>query len=146
MSVAPAVILRSAYQSDLPAIAGIQQASGQAAQWNPADYLNYDCRVAWLNNRVVGFVVSRRTAPDECEVLNVAVDPSLRRQGIARALLNAALYPPAPTTQDRWYLEVRESNQVAISLYRAAGFRSAGRRENYYSDPPEAAIVMVLKS
>ena len=41
-----------------------------------------------------------------------------------------------------WFLEVRESNDAAINLYKTLGFAATGRRENYYSEPPEAAIVM----
>jgi ribosomal-protein-alanine N-acetyltransferase len=45
-----------------------------------------------------------------------------------------------------WFLEVRESNSAAINLYKTLGFLTAGRRENYYHDPQEAAIVMRLLS
>ena len=45
-----------------------------------------------------------------------------------------------------WFLEVRESNEAAINLYKTLGFMTAGRRQNYYHDPSEAAIVMRLFS
>jgi len=43
------------------------------------------------------------------------------------------------------FLEVRESNAVALSLYRELGFEQTGRRPNYYRDPVEAALLVHLK-
>jgi ribosomal-protein-alanine N-acetyltransferase len=71
--------------------------------------------------------------------LNLAVDPSFRRQGIARRLLDQVL-GSAPGSE--WFLEVRESNIAALNLYKELGFQLSGRREDYYRDPHEAAIVM----
>jgi ribosomal-protein-alanine N-acetyltransferase len=45
-----------------------------------------------------------------------------------------------------WFLEVRESNTAAVALYGAAGFLPSSRREKYYRNPPEAALVMRLVS
>jgi ribosomal-protein-alanine N-acetyltransferase len=74
---------------------------------------------------------------DEVEVLNLAVDPAFRRQGIGtRLLLSIA--------SRHVFLEVRESNEGALRLYRKLGFQEVGRREKYYDDPEETAIVMRL--
>jgi ribosomal-protein-alanine N-acetyltransferase len=133
--------IRPAVAADLPALSAIQAACPQAAQWNCADYLKHLCLVADMDGVPAGFLVGRQVAPGEHEILNLAVAPERRRQGIARALLKAAMRP-----QQAWFLEVRESNQAAIALYSTAGFRSSGRRENYFRDPTEAAIVMHLVS
>lgn len=127
--------IRRATPEDLAAIAAIQRLSPAASSWAPLDYA---CDVAVENGRVAGFIVTRRVAPDECEILNVAVDPACRRRGIGKLLAARAL-AAAP---GRWFLEVRASNVSAIALYTALGFQPAGRRENYYHDPSEAAIVM----
>jgi ribosomal-protein-alanine acetyltransferase len=138
-----AVEIRKATPGDLPAIAAIQSASPEASQWTPPSYLDHDCRVAVSHGRVVGFLVARATAPDEREILNVAVDPASRHTGIGRILMEIVL---AETRGTAWFLEVRESNEAAINLYKTLGFSASGRRENYYHEHREAAIVMRLFS
>jgi ribosomal protein S18 acetylase RimI-like enzyme len=130
-------IIRPAVAADLPRLREIQAASPEASPWNPLDY---DClvEVGQAPGLPSGFLVSRQITPGEREILNVAVDPSNRRQGIARKLVEAEL----ARSKGTWFLEVRESNAAAIALYQCAGFKAAGRRPGYYSDPPEAAIVM----
>jgi ribosomal-protein-alanine acetyltransferase len=132
------VEVRRAIKSDLPAIAAIQNASPEGSQWSPESYLGYDCRVAVVDGRVAGFLVARVTAPDEREILNVAVEPSFRRTGIGRILMETVLAEARVT----WFLEVRESNAAAINLYKTLGFVVSGRRADYYQEPSEAAIVM----
>lgn len=137
------VEIRAAARGDLEAISAIQNSSPEASQWTPESYLDHDCRVAVSGGRVVGFVVARATAPDEREILNVAVDPASRRAGTGRILLETLLDSVSRTA---WFLEVRESNEAAINLYKTLGFLAVGRRENYYHEPLEAAIVMRLFS
>ena len=138
-----ALDVRTATRDDLPAIAEIQNASPQASRWTPESYLDHDCRVAISHGRVVGFLVARTTAPDEKEILNVAVVPALRRAGIGRIMMETILAQGRGMT---WFLEVRESNDPATSFYKTLGFLPGGRRGNYYHDPQEAAIVMRLFS
>ncbi len=133
--------VRAATVEDLAAIAEIQAQSPEASQWDPKSYLGYDCLVA-EDSDILGFLVTRQTAPGEREILNLAVDPSQRRRGVARKLLEAEL----GRQKNQWFLEVRESNVGAIKLYQSAGFRVAGRRESYYRDPPETGIVMKFDS
>ena len=135
------MMVRTATPEDLVAIAEMQGLSPEASQWDPKSYLDYDCMVA-TDGRVLGFLVARQTAPGEREILNLAVDPTQRRRGVARALLEAEL----GREKNQWFLEVRESNTSAIALYQSAGFRVAGRRESYYSNPPESGIVMKFNS
>lgn len=134
--------VRAATADDLAAIAAIQEASPDASQWTPASYLDYECSVATSGGRVVGFLVVRQIAPDEREILNLAVDPAERRRGVARKLLTNEV----ERAKNRWFLEVRASNSSAIKLYESAGFRKAGRRESYYSNPLESGIVMKFDS
>jgi ribosomal-protein-alanine N-acetyltransferase len=132
------VTVRPATPEDLAAIAAIQAASPEASHWDPAGYLEHDCRVAVANERVTGFLASRQVAPDEREILNLAVDPAQRRKGVARTLLQSEL-AQGPC---RWFLEVRASNTTAIQLYESAGFERCGSRPGYYQQPAEEAIVM----
>jgi ribosomal-protein-alanine N-acetyltransferase len=134
--------VRFATPADLPAIARIQAASPAASQWDPAGYLDYQCTLAEDGAVTLGFIVIRPVAADEYEVLNLAVDPSMRRRRVARRLLEDAL----AQRHGAWFLEVRESNSGAIGFYAALGFQRAGRRADYYHDPLEAAIVMKINS
>ena len=134
-------MIRSATPEDLGAIAAIQAGSSGASHWAPESYLGYDCLVAEVQGSVVGFLVTRRTAPDEGDILNLAVDPAHRRRGIGRRLLAHAL-----VAGGAWFLEVRQSNRAAISLYQSLGFEVAGQRPEYYHNPTESGIVLRLRS
>jgi ribosomal-protein-alanine N-acetyltransferase len=129
--------IRPAAPGDLAAIDAIQRASPDAAHWAASEYLEYNCIVAVVDQRVVGFLVFREAA-DEREVLNLAVDPAFRRRGVAATLLCAALR----SSPGRWFLEVRASNRAARELYRKVGFIEASVRLDYYESPPEHAIVL----
>jgi ribosomal-protein-alanine N-acetyltransferase len=132
------VTVRPATPDDLTAIADIQAASPEAAQWHPSDYLDHDCSVAVRQDCIAGFLVARQVAPGEREILNLAVKPLERRHGIARALVAHEL----ARATGAWYLEVRSSNHPAIQLYESAGFKPSGRRTAYYDEPAEDGIVM----
>ncbi len=138
----PRIQIRRAEKIDLAEISAIQATAQEASQWQASDYLNYDCQVGLLDNRVVGFVVSRRVADKEREILNIAVHPDFRRLRIATDLLRSemARWPGAH------FLEVRESNAPAQRLYQGLGFEAVGSRPGYYDDPPETGIVMRILS
>jgi ribosomal-protein-alanine N-acetyltransferase len=136
------VNVRPGDASDLMEIARIQEASVGAARWYPADYLAYDLLVAHCAEKVIGFVAARRLAEAESEILNLAVDPAWRRQGVGRRLLcEMATRNPGDI-----FLEVRESNLAARSFYQALGFRELAARKEYYDSPRETAIVMKFHS
>ena len=79
---------------------------------------------------------------DEGYITNVAVRPDCRRQGIAGKLLQVFLDFAKGNHLAFLSLEVRASNYDAIALYGSRGFRSVGRRKNYYEHPREDAIIM----
>ena len=79
---------------------------------------------------------------DEGYITNVAVRPECRRNGIAGKLLQVFLDFAQAHKLAFLTLEVRASNYGAIALYGSRGFRSAGRRKNYYEHPKEDAIIM----
>lgn len=80
---------------------------------------------------------------DEAHVLNLATHPHARRRGHARRLLEHVLTAARARACHTVLLEVRPSNEAALALYRAEGFRPIGRRTAYYQDG-EDAIVMQL--
>jgi ribosomal-protein-alanine N-acetyltransferase len=134
--------VRTATEADLPAISEIQASAPEASQWNPRDYLAYECRVAERDSLVLGFLVVRAIAEREWEILNLAVAPGVRRQGVGRQLLSDVL----ERHTGECFLEVRESNEAARRFYERLGFRTVTRRLQYYANPPETAIVMKLYS
>ncbi len=81
---------------------------------------------------------------DEGELANLAVRPEARGRGIGRRLLDVLLAEAALRGVERVFLEVRESNGVAIELYRERGFDQVGIRRKYYSSPVEDALVLQL--
>ena len=78
----------------------------------------------------------------EVSLLNVAVRPSVRRQGLARMLLDWMEARGRDRGGESVFLEVRRSNEGAIELYRKAGFSQVGIRKGYYSAGGEDAVVM----
>lgn len=91
--------------------------------------------------RVVGYA-GLQVVLDEGYITNVAVRPECRRQGVAGKLLQVFLDFARGNRLAFLTLEVRASNYDAIALYGSRGFRSAGRRKNYYEHPREDAIIM----
>jgi ribosomal-protein-alanine N-acetyltransferase len=92
---------------------------------------------------VAGYLIGREVAGTG-EVLNLAVAPDCRRRGVARALLRAGLARLRKRRVQEVFLEVRESNQSAQSLYLSSGFRPVGQRTAYYRNPKEDALVLWL--
>ena len=79
---------------------------------------------------------------DEGYITNVAVRPEYRKQGVASKLMQVFLDFAEAHRLAFLTLEVRASNTAAIVLYGRKGFRSAGRRKNYYEHPTEDAVIM----
>ena len=99
--------------------------------------------VAELNGIVVGYALARWVAGTG-EILNLAVEPAHRRRGIAGDLLGGMLAALTGQGVQEVFLEVRESNAAARSLYQSRGFRLAGMRRAYYRLPVEDALVLRL--
>ena len=79
-----------------------------------------------------GFVLVRIAAED-CEILSMGIDPSLRRMGFASNLIETALEKAASTGATRVVLEVAEDNHAALALYLRCGFEQVGFRSGYYA-------------
>lgn len=82
---------------------------------------------------------------DEAELTNVAVMKSHQKQGVGRLLIESLMKIISECGTEILHLEVRVSNEGAISLYRRIGFEEIGIRHNYYEEPREDAILMRRK-
>lgn len=91
--------------------------------------------------KAVGYV-SINTSLDEGYINNIAVSVSVRRQGIAQRLLNRIERYAIEKELSFISLEVRESNNAAISLYEKSGYKRVGVRRNFYEGPRENAVIM----
>jgi ribosomal-protein-alanine N-acetyltransferase len=92
---------------------------------------------------LAGYIFARAIA-GEAEILNLAVVPEHRQRGLGDGLLGATLGTLAEKGIGTVFLEVRESNEAALRLYGARGFRPVGLRADYYEKPRENALVLRL--
>ena len=97
--------------------------------------------VALCADTVVGYIGSQSSI-DESDVMNVAVHPDWRRQGIAENLIEHLIRELKSRGSKALMLEVRASNAPAIALYEKLGFRQVGLRKNYYKNPKEDALIL----
>jgi [ribosomal protein S18]-alanine N-acetyltransferase len=165
-----AVHVRPAKPSDLPRLVEIASHSATAAQWNQAEYLKLFAteqpdaqpqanpqivdpniktqhRTALVVEQletVVGFIVGRQVE-DEWEIENIAVTGAARRCGLGSRLVGELLDLVRSRGGKSVFLEVRESNRAARSLYEKWAFLEVGRRKMYYQNPAEDALILKFK-
>ena len=82
---------------------------------------------------------------EDGEIMNVAVWPRYRRQGVADRMLDELMEQARGRGVENFTLEVRESNRPAIGLYESRGFVTEGVRKNFYDNPRENALIMWKK-
>ena len=132
---------------DAGEVASILASTPEATQWSESDLLRIRelsgvrAFVSGDAQAISAIVIGRRVA-DEAEILNLAVRQENRRKGEGRRLVGKLLEEYRCLAVSRVFLEVRESNTGAISFYEHLGFRTVGKRKDYYQDPKEAALVM----
>ena len=97
--------------------------------------------VALDGDRVAGYVGSQ-SVMGESDMMNVAVHPDYRRQGIAEGLCLALVEALKEKGNHCLTLEVRASNDPAKALYEKLGFQQVGLRKNYYRNPKEDACIL----
>ena len=97
--------------------------------------------VAMEGENLAGYVGSQ-TVMDETDMMNLAVAPQFRRQGVGEALVNALVAALKDLGSRCLTLEVRDSNEAARALYAKLGFVEIGRRRGYYRDPREDALIL----
>ena len=148
----PGTSVRSASPADVPAILALEKSSPSAAHWSESAYHamfgpSAPERIALVlqdsNRQVQGFAIAR-IAGSDCELENIVVQESSRRQSFGRTLLHAITAAASLRRLTRMLLEVRESNLAARLFYENLGFELTGRRRSYYAHPPEDAIMYRL--
>jgi ribosomal-protein-alanine N-acetyltransferase len=139
-----AIQIRALSYSDLPAVIAIERRSFPAP-WSLAMFVlelskpSSVCLAMVEDGALIGYLVCSRYA-DVWHLMNVAIEPGRRRQGLATDLIERLFEENGPDA--RYTLEVRTSNRVAITMYERFGFRSAGVRRRYYRDNGEDALIM----
>jgi len=141
--------IRKMTLDDLEQVVAIDQASfslpwpARSFQFELTDNPASRCWVADLDGRIVGAVVAWLIV-DEIHIATFAIHPDFRKQGIGKKLLSHTLKSAKEDGALTSFLEVRESNDAALEMYRNFGFVESGRREGYYKDNNEDAILMSL--
>jgi ribosomal-protein-alanine N-acetyltransferase len=137
--------IRALGYGDLPQVIAIERRSF-TSPWSLAMFVlemskpsGLSLAAADAEGRLAGYLILSRY-DTVWHLMNVAVDPSRRRQGIARALLDEMIGRGGP--EEEYTLEVRTSNAPAIALYQRFGFLAAGTRPRYYRDTGEDAVIM----
>ncbi len=97
--------------------------------------------VVRIGREIVGYLCLWEIG-HEIHITNLAVHPSFRRRGVARALLGRVMEDARRSGVELVFLEVRPTNVEAVTLYESFGFRVIGRRKGYYFDTGEDALVM----
>jgi len=142
---------RKMTEDDVPAVVDLDQKSfslpwpERSFRFELTDNPASRCWVAELDGKIVGMIVAWLIV-DEAHVATIATDPDFRRRGIAKRLLSHALRKLIEQGAQSSFLEVRASNVAAQEMYRKFGYEEAGRRQRYYKDNDEDAILMNLDS
>ena len=140
------MIIRAMNSNDVEALAQIER-SCFSDPWS-ADAFTYELTnplSCWLvaedEGEILGYVGSQAVI-DEADIMNIAVIPPYRRRGIAKQLLQQLTAELDIKGVKKLSLEVRVSNEAAITLYFMLGFEQVGRRPGYYRKPREDALIM----
>jgi ribosomal-protein-alanine N-acetyltransferase len=142
------VELRRLEMRDLNAIEGIERAS-YPTPWSRSMFASELAKPSSIclgafdleTDELAGYLVISRYV-DAWHVMNVAVAPEHRRQGIATTLLERLFEVTAGRGRRGYTLEVRISNIGAVALYGRLGFKPRGVRRGYYTDNREDALIM----
>ena len=150
-----ALLIEAATLADLDDIVGIEEACF-SAPWT-----RKMLEAELVGNQFSSFLIAKQAGPgstgphlvgyvcfwvvfEELRIMNVAVTPSVRRQGIARRLVTRALEIGRDKSATKGLLEVRASNEAARRLYGQLGFREVSVRARYYTNPVEDAVLMEM--
>ena len=143
--------IRPLSSADVLEIKSLEQECNLSS-WSVVDYYAEVDRkdslalVAKARGKVMGFIVSRLITSEntniyELEIFNVCVAEDFRRNGIGQTLIYKLITAAENKVTTIW-LEVRESNQKAISFYTDLGFEITGKRNNFYQNPLENGLIM----
>jgi len=139
-------VIRRMEEKDLPQVSAIE-ADTFSVPWSEKAFRDSIAMyhtiflVAELEGEIAGYVGCYQSL-EEAEITNVAVRKDLRKQGIARKLLQELIKIGTEQGAFAYTLEVRVSNAAAIRLYESLEFESVGIRKNFYEKPTEDAVIM----
>ncbi len=134
--------VREMLESDIPAVCEIEKECFTAEAWSEESFSyrlgkpQFISLVAVESGEVVGYIAATEIS-DEQYLDSLAVRADKRGKGVATSLMKAAF-----NRKKSVFLEVRESNMAAISLYKKLGFSEYAIRRSYYDNPTENAIMM----
>ena len=140
------MIIREMKPEDVPAIAELEKQCF-SAPWSENMIISslenrLSCwLVAEIEGAIAGYVGSEAVL-DSADMMNIAVHPDYRRQGIAWELVERLVTALRENDVTCLTLEVRASNAPAQALYEALAFQQVGRRPNYYRNPKEDALIL----
>lgn len=143
----PLTITRAGADDDLSEISALQARtftnpwSAESLRWELANTDVARLYVMRQGGRVVGYLACWIIL-DELHINSLAVDPDLRRQGLATTLLRAVCRDAVAAGATKATLEVRRSNRPATALYERLGFAVEGVRVGYYEQPSEDALIL----
>lgn len=102
------------------------------------------CFGARIGGKLVGYLFVH-VVSDEAHIINFGILPDFRGQGIGRFVIQETISILNNEGVKSFFLEVREGNKAAITLYESLGFTHHGIRSKYYVDNGENAILLALK-
>lgn len=143
------MVIRRAKADDATAISEMEQLYF-SDPWGKKDIFTYICSEDGMSfvatedtGEVIAYIIGR-IIPPEGEIYRIAVREDKRKRGIGYRLLSYAEKTERGRGLETTFLEVRSKNAAAMALYRAYGFTDIGIRKNYYKNPTDDAIVMIL--
>lgn len=141
-------MIREAVKEDLQVIVNLENSIFPEDPWSEQNYeyeLNenpYACIYVYeKDGNIVGYLDLWITF-EQAQIANIGVISDYRNQGIATQLMNYAVERCEEQQCENMTLEVRKSNDAAISLYQKYGFIKAGTRKNYYEDGEDAYLMI----
>lgn len=145
-----ALLFRQMEVGDIPVVLEIEQECFLSS-WSFEGYQNElsrdDSKAIIVENSktIIGFAVLRLiTSASESEILNIAIKPEFQKRGIGTILLKEIIgFLKSKRIRSLW-LEVRKTNFTAQNFYRRNRFILNGQRKNFYTNPPEDALIMKL--
>jgi ribosomal-protein-alanine N-acetyltransferase len=145
----PTLIIRNIQEDDLPAIMEIEKISF-TSPWSEQEFLNemYKknalLKVAVFEGNIIGYIcVTHRL--HESHILNLAVHPDFRRQGVATILMAEVTKELKKGGCAFMHLKVRVSNTGTHRFYELIGFTVESTRKKYYDNPDEDALLMIRR-
>ena len=142
------MLIRRMVPEDIPAAVEIEKACF-SSPWSEKSFSDSISRKDTIflvceedeNNAIKGYI-GMYLSFEEANITNVAVAPAFRKRGCGESLVLGAKEHAKQSAIEKIFLEVRVSNEAAISLYRKMGFENLGIRKNFYEHPVEDAYIM----